>query len=319
MMTGRLDLEVGAAADRGAERDQQLREDRDRSGRPGTLLCPAPFRTGRAAFTASGSSKPLGTSGRCCPNGTGSWSRRPRQLRLLREGHRPVRPARTRQRRQPRRAHPRASAHPPEYALEDLEAIAEELPAALRQLSAVVAFTAKLDQAAEDLARDAEAEFDHQERICAECGNEPPAGQTWRATGTATRRPAASTTSARTVTRRPTRTERRPGRRERRTAARACPRRHAQRKWVAPKDNPSSRTPRSARSPRPSARRGPRTRSRRSSAPSAALRQPRRHAARTAATATSSPACTACCCAPAAGAGTTSPCRPQSSTPASPA
>src|SRR5680860_406996 len=39
-----------------------------RSGRPGALLRPAPLRTGLAAFTASGSSKPRGLAGRqkCC-------------------------------------------------------------------------------------------------------------------------------------------------------------------------------------------------------------------------------------------------------------
>ena len=38
-------------------------------GRPGTLLCPAPLRTGRAAFTASGSSKPWRFAGgqKCWP------------------------------------------------------------------------------------------------------------------------------------------------------------------------------------------------------------------------------------------------------------
>ena len=53
-----FDLAPCAATDRSTERDQQLGQDRDRLGRPDALLRPAPRRTGRAAFTASGSSKP---------------------------------------------------------------------------------------------------------------------------------------------------------------------------------------------------------------------------------------------------------------------
>src|SRR5204863_289844 len=54
---------VGSAVARAGRHDRSglvLRRTRDSvlSGKPGTLLCPAPLRTGRASFPASGSSKP---------------------------------------------------------------------------------------------------------------------------------------------------------------------------------------------------------------------------------------------------------------------
>ena len=64
----RIDNGTGVAPEFTPKRNSELRDNRGRrpttrcvsslSGKPGTLLCPAPLKTGRASFPASGSSKP---------------------------------------------------------------------------------------------------------------------------------------------------------------------------------------------------------------------------------------------------------------------